>query len=207
MTKQKQIQKQITKNGINNKVEKLIEYFNKIQEQYIKKSRDILLQIVDLRRIQNTNYSYQDLENEKGLEEYKDKIKYFVKYVDLNTRTMTLENQGKISSADTMLIANLPKKLLRENQDKIVDKVISGEITRVELVEASSSNLYKKVGDDYKAMEEDSRELLEAIYSLTTITERIQKYNHIFKEKKNRDLLEERFNRLSITVKNILKKW
>lgn len=205
MTKQET--KQVNKQDIDRKVERLIKVFNDIQEEYIKKSRTILLKIVDLRRIQNSKYSYQDLENEEDLEEHKDKIKYFVKYADLNTRTMKLETEGKISSVDTMLIANLPKKMVREEQDKIVDKVISGEITKKELVEASPSVLYRKIGDNYNAMEEDLKAVLRIVYNLDEIAKAIQDYPHILKQKKYRDLFEEKYNKLTIVVKNTLRKW
>lgn len=210
MTNQKQIhKKKPTVSNVQLRVKVLVKAFGDLQEEYLEKSRKILLKIVDLRRIHKLDYNYMDLINEDGLEGYTDRIELFVRYNELQPEIVKLQAEGLLNNNEAYMISSLPKTLLKpENQRKIAEGLKSGEITSQDIREQFRGNnvIFGKIRENPLA--EYNRILLHTVYDLSAITNNIKENKRVMRkvlDQSNTKKLVENFKKLKNAIQNELR--
>ena len=74
-------------------VKEKIKEFEVLHKKYFNESYNILTDIVNLRKKENPNYNYESLEDEEGLQYYRENIRAIVRYRNLNKKTNKLYSE------------------------------------------------------------------------------------------------------------------
>lgn len=183
--KTKQINKQEIKQKINSKKEeliKLIELAKKTEQRINKKTQKLVIEIIDLERILDPNYSLSHFFQEKEIEDYTDFIEDRVPY-DVIPEVQILYNKGKIDNTDLMVLSNMPKKFQEpKRQRELVRQIVTKKIKSKELISKSDAEVYDILGEKGNKMNEQAIIILECAYRMEAIARNITKYKDDFKK-------------------------
>ncbi len=188
----------ITKNELDERVKLLIKKFNKLQNYYLKKSNYLLKEIFDLRRRQNKNYTVLNLENEKGLEHHKDKIRSLMRFDDVTEYVSELHKEGKLDNSSVFLIANLPKEIQdNESQKKIADLIVKKEVNKEDLIGDKNIHTLMKKVNEKKLTKYEEGVLFKTLRLIKEVSVLVIDHKEMFSRQKNIDRLRQNLNRLN----------
>ncbi len=186
------------------KVKSLIKQFNYIQDSYLQNSYDLLKQIYDIRKEDNKEYNITDLENERGLEQHKEKIRPLLKFSNVSQEVRDLQEQGKLNNSQVFLLANLPKELQTEEaQLKIAQLLRDGIITHKDLIGQMNQYKLMKMININKKMGFENMILLGTVYNLKTISQRIMDNKELLSTPTNYQKLKESVEQLNRIMEEV----
>jgi hypothetical protein len=182
--KMKQVLKDVEKvKNADKIVEGFILKFNQLNDAYVKQASDLLMSIYDIRKLQNKDYTITDLENEKGLEIHRTKIRPLLRFKNLSENIQDTFQKEKISPSTIFLLANLPVRLRDdENQKKIIEKIQSGKLSNADLIGTEGlMKVYNTIGDTEGRMTFEEELLLYGAYQIISVIKYLEKHQDIYR--------------------------
>ena len=174
-----------------------IKNFQTTEKKFIKSNIKLVTELIDLRRIKNKDYNFVDVLQEKELMEYSDVLEKYVPYEVLSDYSTELYHEGKLDNKDTMAIAHLPPSLLKaENQNKIAKLLVEEKVTSHQILNSTTPELYKLIGDKKKVKEENDKLVLNSIQSLKVVKNFILENKELIKTSRYKDRLQDVFIKL-----------
>jgi len=149
-----------------NELIKEINSFKKIERNFNQTSAKLVSELIDLHRIDNPDYSFSNLLQEKELQDYSDIIEKYVPY-NINPTVTKFYNEGKLDNCDMMVLANTDKEFQQpEKMNKIVTKIITKEINSKDLIRASKNEIREMIGEEIDEMSDYHAMVLQSVYHI-----------------------------------------
>ncbi|KKN33725.1 hypothetical protein LCGC14_0800760, partial [marine sediment metagenome] len=108
-----------------------------------------------------------------------------------------LYHEGKLNNKDAMAIAHLPRQLLHaDKQNKIAKLLVEEKVTSKQILNSTTPELYKLIGDKTKVKQENEKLVLNSIQRLNIVKNFILENKDLIKTSRYKDRLEDSFDKL-----------
>jgi len=118
-----------------------IERFKGIEKSFKKEIIEDVKDLIDLHRIDNPEYTFSNLLQEKKLQDYSDVLETYVPY-DVSPLVNDQYIKGNLSNTDMMVLKHTDEEFKQpEQQRKIVEGIITKTINSKDLIRASKNEI------------------------------------------------------------------
>lgn len=174
-----------------------INTFKDTETKFMEKSIRLVNELIDLKRIKNKDYGFVNVLQEKELINYSDVLEKYVPYEVLSDYSTELYHEGKLNNKDAMAIAHLPRQLLHaDKQNKIAKLLVEEKVTSKQILNSTTPELYKLIGDKTKVKQENEKLVLNSIQRLNIVKNFILENKDLIKTSRYKDRLEDSFDKL-----------